>query len=290
MSFRIAVAQITGSDTPSAQDIRTNAKAIREQIHIASKAGARLIQFHEGALSSYPSKRYMSSTGPDELSESDWSKVAWDVLEEELASVCTLARKLKLWVVLGSVHRFSKKHRPYNSLYIISDEGNIDARYDKRLISNTEISYMYTPGQKPLVFSIDGWKFGCTICIEVNYPELFMEYERLDVDCVLFSTYSEDPMFGIEAQGHAASNSYWVTFSPPTQGAKAVPAGVIAPDGTWINRAEDSQPQIVIADLDPAAPNAEVAVKYRRPWRKVAREGAIYRAKFPKKASIKEEY
>lgn len=277
--IRIAVAQIIGSEIPDAHSIRSNAQAIRKQMHLACKAGARLVQFHEGALSSYPSKKFMSSTGPDNLGESDWGKVAWGVLEEEMASICALARKLKLWVVVGSVHRFSKTHRPYNSLYVISDVGEIVARYDKRLISHAEVSYLYTPGQKPLVFEVDGWKFGCIVCIEINYPELFMEYEKLGVDCVLFSTYSEDPMFGIEAQGHAASNSYWVTFSPPTQGMKAAPAGIIAPDGTWINRAEDSQPQIVIADLDPTAPSAEVAVKYRRPWRKVAREGVIYRAR-----------
>src|SRR5687768_8106062 len=103
--IRIAVAQILGSETPSAQDIRTNANAIREHMLIANKASVRLLQFHEGALSSYPSKQYMSSTGPNELGESDWSKVAWDVLEEELASIRKLAHELKLWVVLGSVHR-----------------------------------------------------------------------------------------------------------------------------------------------------------------------------------------
>jgi len=277
MSFRIAIAQITGSENPSAENIRANAQAIRKQMHAASKAGVRLIQFHEGAFSSYPSKRLMSSTGPDTLGEADWSKVAWDVLEEELLSVRSLAKELKLWLVVGSVHRFSGKHRPYNSLYIISDNGEIVERYDKRLISNTEVSYMYTPGKKPVTFTIDGWTFGCVICIEINYPELFMQYEQLNVDCVLFSTYSEDPMFGIEAQGHAASNSYWVTFSPPVQGAKAVPAGVIAPNGQWIDQAKNDKPQIVVVDLDPTSVEAEEAIKYRRPWRRVARDGAIYR-------------
>jgi predicted amidohydrolase len=275
--LRIAVAQIKGSEDPSAENIRANARSMCKQMRLAAKARAKLVQFHEGALSGYPSKKLLSSTGPDQLGEADWSKVAWDVLDEQLAEICALAGQLRLWVVLGSVHRFSERHRPYNSLYVISDTGNIVERYDKRLISHSEISYMYTPGQKPITFAIGEWKFGCVTCIEINYPELFMEYEQLGVDCVLFSTYSDDPMFGIEAQGHAATNSYWMTFSPPTQGAKATPAGVAGPNGTWMQQAKDDSPQLVIVDLDPSKPEAKEAVRYRRPWRRVARDGAVYR-------------
>lgn len=273
MVFRIAVAQIKGSEDPSAANVRANARAIRKEMYAAHKSGARLIQFHEGALSGYPSKRLMSGDGPNEINESDWSKVAWDVLQKELVSICALARELRLWVVVGSVHRFSKRRRPYNSLYVISDQGKIVSRYDKRLISNTEVSYMYTRGLEPLTFTVDGWKFGCILCIEIHYPELFMEYEELGVDCVLFSTYSEDPMFGVQTLGHAASNSYWVTLSPPTQGAKAVAAGVAAPNGVWMQQAKNDKPQIVVVDLDPSTPEVEIAVKYRRPWRRVARGG-----------------
>ncbi len=277
MKFKIAVAQIVGSEVPSAQNIRANAQAIRDKMGQAHKSGARLVQFHEGSLSSYPSKRFMSSTGEEVIGEADWSKVAWDVLHKEIEAIRTLARELKIWVVLGSVHRTAEDTRPFNSLYVISDKGVVSSRYDKRLISHTEVSYLYKPGYEPVTFEIDGWKFGCAVCIEINFPEVFMEYEALDVDCVLFSTYSEDTMFGVEAQGHAAGNSYWISYSTPTQGAKAVGAGVIAPNGEWIDQANSDDAQTVIVTLDSDDPRAEVAVKYRRPWRKAAREGGIYR-------------
>ncbi|TVR61815.1 MAG: carbon-nitrogen hydrolase family protein [Spirochaetaceae bacterium] len=275
--IRVAVAQIPGSQDPSTESIAGNAHAIRAEMRAAREAGARLVQFHEGALSGYPSKKLMSGSGLDIIGEADWSKVAWGVLDREFSGICELARELGIWVVLGSLHRFSRNRRPCNSLLIVSDRGQLAGRYDKRFLSFTEISHMYTPGRRAQTFTVDGWTFGCAICIEINYPELFLEYERLDVDCVLFSTYSEDSMFGIEAQGHAAGNSFWVTFSPPTQGAEAVPAGLIAPNGTWIRQANNSQPQCVIVDLDQNAPEAEKSVKCRRPWRRAAREGSIYR-------------
>jgi hypothetical protein len=39
-----------------------------------------------------------------------------------------------------------------------------------------------------VTFDIDGLRFGLLLGMEVHFPELFIEYERLDVDCVLFST------------------------------------------------------------------------------------------------------
>jgi predicted amidohydrolase len=43
-------------------------------------------------------------------------------------------------VVLGSAHPLTPPHRPHNSLYVISDKGQLVDRYDKRFCSNTEIT------------------------------------------------------------------------------------------------------------------------------------------------------
>jgi predicted amidohydrolase len=44
-------------------------------------------------------------------------------------------------------------------------------RYDERLLSNTKISYMYTPGSAPVTFEVDGFHFGCSLGIEPHFPE-----------------------------------------------------------------------------------------------------------------------
>ena len=81
------------------------------------------------------------------------------------------------------------------------------------------------------MFEVDGWRFGCALCIEVHFPELFQQYAELDVDCVLFSAYADDPMFGIQAQGYAASHSYWVSVSIPTQMSDGLSEPPDRPDG-----------------------------------------------------------
>ena len=95
----------------------------------AATAGARLVQFPEGMLSGYAVEQVQ-----------DWAEVDWPGVRQELEAVAALARELSLWVVLGSAHPLTSPHRPHNSLYVISDEGLLVDRYDKRLCSHTEIT------------------------------------------------------------------------------------------------------------------------------------------------------
>jgi predicted amidohydrolase len=114
-------------------------------------------------------------------------------------------------------------------MYVISDKGELVTRYDERLLSNTKLSFMYTPGSGPVTFEVDGLRFGCAMGIEVHFPEVFAEYERLDVDGVLFSAtgpgQSADgaAAFAAEAQAHAATNSLWVSFAMSAQHSVAAP-------------------------------------------------------------------
>jgi hypothetical protein len=38
----------------------------------------------------------------------------------------------------------------------------------------------------------NGLTFGCAICIEVNFPEVFAAYEQMNVNCMLVSVMAED--------------------------------------------------------------------------------------------------
>ena len=139
-----------------------------------------------------------------------------------------------MWVVLGSAHPLTPPHRPHNSLYVISDQGEVVNRYDKRFCSNTEITRFYSPGFEPVVFDVDGYRFGCAICIEVNFPSLFVEYDSLGVDCLLLSAWPVDSIFFLKARSHAAIHNYWLSLSVPAQSAELMPSAIIGPDGSEI--------------------------------------------------------
>jgi hypothetical protein len=75
--------------------LRESGAQIRSLMREASAAGARLVQFPEGAIT-YPSKRVMSSQGPDRVASSDWSRVDWNVLRSEAQAIADLAGELRI--------------------------------------------------------------------------------------------------------------------------------------------------------------------------------------------------
>ena len=275
-SLRLAVAQTTVPEDPAdAGALRESGAQIRALMRDARAAGAALVQFPEGAVV-YPGKYIMSSAGPGALAEADWTRANWEVIRAEAEAIAGLAAQLGLWAVFGSPHPLTPPHRPHNSLYVISPNGSVATRYDKRFLSNTELTWMYTPGSSPVVFEADGMRFGCALCIEVHFPELFAEYERLDADCVLVSVMVDDPVRPVIAQAYAALHSYWVGYSTPAQYSHSAPAGIAAPGGHWIARCPaNGQPAIAVADLDGDSgdPDIDVAVRLARPWRRAARAG-----------------
>jgi predicted amidohydrolase len=255
----VAVAQPTMT-----ADARENGRTVRRMMREAADAGARLVQFPEGMLSGYAKAQVQ-----------DWADVDWPAVREELDAVAALAAELSLWVVLGSAHSLTAPHRPHNSVYVISDEGRLVDRYDKRICSHTEITRFYTPGFEPVVFDVDGFRFGLAVCIEVNFPDLFSEYERLGVDCLLLSAYPVDSIFDTKAQAYAAINSYWVAVSVPAQCADLFSSSLIAPDGQRLALVEGKD-GLVVGLLDRDDRSLDVALNLARPWRAVARAGEIY--------------
>jgi predicted amidohydrolase len=248
-------------------DARVNGETVRSLMRKAAAGRARLVQFPEGALSGYAKEQI-----------ADWSQVDWEVVREELERIMALAAELRLWVVLGSAHPLTPPHRPHNSLYVISDTGELVDRYDKRFCSNTEINHFYSPGFDPVVFDVDGYRFGCAICVEINFPQLFSQYERLGVECLLLSAYPVDSIFELKARAYAAINCYWVSMSLPAQTVDLMPSGLITPTGTYAAQLSGNS-GLAITTLDRDDPALTVPFRHARPWRATAMKGDIYRTR-----------
>ncbi|MFG1993039.1 carbon-nitrogen hydrolase family protein [Actinoplanes sp. NPDC048988] len=261
-AIRLAVAQ-----TEVTTDPVTNGRAIRAAMRAAASGNARLIHFPEGALSGY--------AGTAKTYYAGW-RINWDPVADELRHTMALAAELGVWVVVGGNHRLTGRHRPHNSLWVIDDQGRLADRYDKRWLSHSEMNGYYTPGDHTCTFEVDGFRFACLLCIEVNYPELWLEHRH--VDCVLFSTYSEDPIFEVIARAHAATHNFWVSMAVPAQCAPATPSAVIGPHGYVLRHARTDAPDVICVDLDRSDPTLDIALTKARPWRAIARAGDIYTA------------
>jgi predicted amidohydrolase len=261
----VAVAQIDTPTDPREPDaIHRAGRDVRRLMTEAAAAGAHLIQFGEGTLCD-PHKRILSSD-PSRMAEADWTRYAWEPHAEELAAIARHAQALRLWTVIGGVHRSQDRPRPYNSLFVVDDRGALAARYDERMLSRTKLEYLYVPGTAPTTFSVDGTRFGCALGMESHYPELFLAYERADVDCVLLSTHGPGEVFDVQVRGHAGTNSLWIGYATCAADSAAAPSGVVAPDGTWAARCDPgSSPALALVEIDR---NRE---DHARAWRRTAR-------------------
>lgn len=270
----IALAQ-----TPVSVDVSRNARHIKAVMRRAKAAGADLVQFTEGALSGYGRKVLT----PFE----HWRAEDWARLRTASVEIARLASELNLWVLLGSIHPLEDGTRPHNCLYLIGPDGTLRTRYDKRFCSQAELTGWYTPGSETIVFEIHGVRFGCAICLEVRFPEVFDEYRRLGVHGVLVSTFTaarndkedakQDNIFAITAQAHAANNGYWVGLVTPSNPFQGPVTQLIDPLGNIVAKSSRHRSDLVVGRIDVGQDSLWQKIAVGSAWRDSARSGAVYR-------------
>ena len=248
--------------------VKENGTEIRRLISKCKEKGATIVHFCEGALSGYTKQQI-----------GRWENFEFAQIKEELRLIKELCKQLNIYTIIGSAHQLSPGNKPHNSLYVISNEGEVINRYDKRKCSHNEIQNWYTPGFDACEFEISNIKFGCVLCIEIQFPEVFIEADKHQVDCLLFSSYSKEKMFGIQAQGYAATNNYWISMSVPTNESSEQPSQFIGPTGKIIGQCRKNKSDIIVFEIDKDDLQWNTALKLAKPWRKIARKGDFYEQK-----------
>ncbi|KFL32334.1 hydrolase [Devosia riboflavina] len=273
--------KIAAAQTRVESDIPSSGAAIRAVLSAAAAEGVRLVTFCEGALPGYAKSQIER---PD-----TWEGFDWSAQEAELRGIAAHCVTLGIAAVVGGAHRLSPGTRPHNCLYVFSASGELVTRYDKRFLSNTEITDWYTPGVDPITFEMDRYRFGLAICIESQFPEVFSAYEALGVDAILFGSYGIPEYFQIALRAHAGLNCLWIVAATPAQRAPDGPAGIIGPDGKVIAHCPaTAEAGFVVATLDRNKPDYDIALNKARPWRAKARLGDIYRERMVDDARSRE--
>jgi predicted amidohydrolase len=222
---------------PVSADIKQNAAWMARQMREAARRGARVAHFGEGALSGYAGTDFGTFTGYD-----------WDTLARATDGIRQLARELGIWVVAGSAHRFSDTSAPHNSLYVISDTGQITARYDKRFLSSTDADH-YNPGRHFSTWDIDGIRCGALICYDYRFPELYRHYVTLDVQLMFHSFHAGNVPPERVAAISAAIGPQYAPFNPaatltyPAITMPAVMTASAACNHLWISCPNSSAPE-----------------------------------------------
>ena len=253
MKLEIATCQF-----PVGVDIERNRDYMLGQMTESKKRGAAVVHFSEAALSGYAGVEFVSFRGYD-----------WDLLDACTQQIMDHARKLRVWVILGSSHRLTGRHKPHNSVYIISDRGSIIDRYDKMFCTGDrrELSddlKNYNPGNHFCVFAIRGVRCGVLICHDFRYNELVRQYKRRGVQLLFFSYHNgHKTRASLRKSGnihaiavpatmraYAANNFMWISANNTSARESRWPSFFVRPDGDITGRLRGNVAGILCTTVD----------------------------------------
>jgi len=228
------------------KSIKRNAARIEQFLHRAKKARADIVHFSECALSGY--------AGVDLASVEE---LDWQLLLSETRQIMQLAKQLKLWIVLGSTHELTMPNKPHNSLYLISPQGRIIDRYDKRFCTAGDLDH-YSPGNRFAIFNINGVRCALLICFDLRFGELYRELKKRKVDCVIQSFYNarqdgasiHSHIIRQTMQCRGASNHFWISMANSSAYYSPYPSCFIQPDGKIVRHLQMHRPGMMVNIVD----------------------------------------
>ncbi len=163
-TFKAAMIQMRSGLTPSA-----NIDAAARLIDEAKSAGADYVQTPE-MTNILAAKR-----------EQLFSTIVEEEADPSLAALRELARKLSLYVHIGSLAIKLTPERAVNRSLLIDSKGEIVTRYDKIHMFDVDLgngesyreSNNYSPGETAVLADLPWGRFGLTVCYDMRFPSLY---------------------------------------------------------------------------------------------------------------------
>jgi predicted amidohydrolase len=273
---------------PVDADISRNEKYVVSQVRSARELGADVAHFPEACLSGYAGTDFKSYRGFD-----------WPRLETATRHVLDVAKQCGVWVILGSTHRLTGRHKPHDSVYIINNRGLIVDRYDKMFCADADLVH-YSPGTHFATFTVRGIRCGVLICYEYAFPELYRELKRRGVQVVFQSFHaghasrktvksmarevgvrfhrlnggSSYPEIRMPAsvQAAATANHLWVSCSNTSARHSCFPSFFVRADGIITGRLRRNVSSVLVSTVN----TQERLYDGTRGWRDRAMRGILH--------------
>jgi predicted amidohydrolase len=229
--LRVAVAQPLCVPYDVGQNAMAHAAAVRA-------AEARVVVFPELSLTGYELEAPALTGGDPRLCP--------------LAEACAETGS----VALAGAPVPGEAGRPHIAVLAVEGTG-ITVAYRKLWLGAAE-SERFSPGDKPAVLDVDGWRLGLAICKDVSVPQHQADTAALGIDAYLAGTVmsaDERTLQDERASQMAASLGTWVaiaSFAGATGGGYtecAGRSGLWSPDGEAVAQAGEEPGEIACARL-----------------------------------------
>jgi deaminated glutathione amidase len=197
-----------------------------------------------------------------------FAAIASEENDPSLASFRELARKLRIFLHIGSLAIKLSPERAANRSFLIDREGEIIARYDKIHMFDVDLaggesyreSRTYRPGEIAMTADLPWGRLGLTICYDLRFPALYRALAR--AGCAFLSIPSAFTKQTGEAHWHvlnrarAIENGAFVFAA--AQGGRHENGRdtfghslIVDPWGRILSEA-GTEPGVILANIDPA--------------------------------------
>ena len=238
--LRVAAAQLIFADS-----IAGNLKKIQRATLRAAAAGADVVLFPECATTGYAYDFASLEPGP---------------LRESLRTVSAMAAQHQINLLVGSP--VFAAGRWYNGLVVFDRHGRLCHTYAKCQLTDSDRRW-FASGNSLSLFSVDGVWATAIICHERRYPELVRLPVMAGAQIVFHPNAGMDPLHISQAKRRgrdgipvrAFENGVYYVFANsvgPQKGGKwsAGDSKIVAPDGSFLQLADNRRECLIVADLD----------------------------------------
>lgn len=246
--------KVAGVQLNASPEISENTKIVEDQVREAAGQGAKLIVTPENTCHMVFPQGKKLDTAPAEDAHGLLSRAQ------------ELAQELDVWLLLGSLSIKVQEDKIANRSFMISDKGEIVARYDKIHLFDVDLaggeSYRESKnvqgGDKAVLADTPWGKVGMTICYDVRFPHLYRTLAHAGASILTvpaaFTVPTGKAHWHTLLRARAIENGAFViaTGQCGTHAGDRLTYGhslIINPWGEVIAEAGE-QPEIIYADLD----------------------------------------
>jgi predicted amidohydrolase len=195
------------------------------------------------------------------------------IVEEErdasLAAYRELARKLGMFIHVGSLAIKVSHDKAANRSFLITPQGDIAARYDKIHMFDVDLgngesyreSRNYQPGEQALISSLPWGVLGLTVCYDLRFPALYRALAEAGATMLAipsaFTKPTGEAHWHVLMRARAIENGSFVLAAAQAgkheSGRETYGHSIIVDPWGRVLAEGGTEPGIVTAEIDPAA-------------------------------------
>ncbi|NOZ32256.1 MAG: carbon-nitrogen hydrolase family protein [Alphaproteobacteria bacterium] len=251
--MKAAVVQLCSGHDPD-----TNIQSIQALVTEAAEQGARYVQTPEMSLCLAGNRAKLAQFS------------GADILEEAALKFSRLARKLKIFLHIGSMAVPLESGRFFNRSVLFGPDGQPVGQYDKIHLFDADLdeagayreSEMYEPGNTATMVPVGPFELGMTICYDVRFPALYARMAQAGADLFAipsaFTVPTGQAHWSTLVRARAIENGAFVVAAAQgghhengrtTYGHSMI----VDPWGQVLAEIDHDRPGFALASLDPAA-------------------------------------